>query len=248
MKPDFMTQKALSSKVGWSEANGRRWIKIFKEFIPIKYDGINKYFNEESFKVLSIIKEMSENGYTSNEILEIFKKNGIPKNTKILKELMQDNHIVNIDEKILANSIPSQKELVMAILKFINDKKPYTTTMINEGVSVHFSLKDEQKNITYPDSKEFIFSHRMRLARYSLKKQDYIEEVSKYTYQITEEGLQLLTDDFEDVKEEINELEKVVDPFDIIRDKVEEIESDLIKRFNRTPKASTLEKTRNYSC
>ena len=137
-------------------------------------------------------------------------------------------HVVDIDVKTLANSIPSQKELAMAILKFINDIKPYTTTMINEGVAGHFSLIDEQKNINYPDRKEYIFSHRMRLARYSLKKQEYIEEISKYTYQITEDGLQLLTDDFEDVKEEINELENVIDPFDIIRDKVEEIESDLI--------------------
>ncbi|PAL11327.1 hypothetical protein B8W99_17605 [Peribacillus simplex] len=69
-----MTQKALSNKVGWSEANGRRWIKIFKQFIPVQYDGINKYFNEESFKVLSMIKEMSEYGYTSNEILEYVKR------------------------------------------------------------------------------------------------------------------------------------------------------------------------------
>jgi restriction system protein len=228
MKPDFMTQKALSNKVGWSEANGRRWIKIFGQFIPVKYDGINKFFNEESFIVLSIIKEMSENGYTSNEILEIFKKNGIPKSSRNLKSLMKNNHVVNINEKTLANSIPSQKELVMAILKFINDKKPYTTTMINEGIALYFSLTDEQKNVNYPDSKEFIFSHRMRLARYSLKKQEYIEEVSKYTYKITEDGLQLLSDDFDDVKEEISELEKVIDPFDIIRDKVDEIENDLI--------------------
>ncbi|MGJ7912631.1 restriction endonuclease [Neobacillus sp. LXY-1] len=228
MNPNFMTQKALSNKVGWSEANGRRWIKIFKQFIPVQYDGINKFFNEESFKVLSIIKEMSDYGYTSSEILEMFKKNGIPKNPQSLKKLVKDKSVVTIAEKTLSNSIPNQKELALAILKLINDKKSYTTTMINEGVASYFSLTDEQKNITYPDKKEYIFSQRMRLARYSLKKQEYIEEVSKYTYKITEDGLLLITDDSEGVEEEINELENVIDPLDIIREKVEEIESELI--------------------
>ncbi|HEK9100226.1 TPA: restriction endonuclease [Bacillus pseudomycoides] len=228
MKANYTTQKALSNKVGWSEANGRRWIKIFKEFIPVKYEGSTKLFNEESFKVLSLIKEMSDNGYTSNTILEIFKMNGVPKSFQALKELTKNNDVVNIAEKALASSIPSQKELVMAILMIMKDKKPYTTTMLNKGVAEYFSLTDEQKSITYPDSREFIFSHRMRLARYSLKKQEYIEEVSKLTYQVTEDGLQLLMDDYEEIKEEINELENVVDPFEIIQEKVEEIENDLV--------------------
>ncbi|TXC91358.1 restriction endonuclease [Metabacillus litoralis] len=228
MKRTYMTQKALSNRVGWSEANGRRWIKIFKEFIPVKNEGSTKLFTEESYEILSIIKEMSERGYTSNEILEIIKKNGVPKNSQILQDLMKNNNVVKIEDKILANSLPNQKELVIGLLNFIKDKKPYTTTMINEGVAQHFSLTDEQKSLNYPDSKEFIFSHRMRLARYSLKKEEYIEEVSKYTYQITDDGLQLLSDDLDDVKEEIDELENVVDPFDIIQEKVEEIENDLV--------------------
>lgn len=66
MNPNKMTQIALSKRVGWSEVNGRRWIKMFKQFIPVQYEGEHKYFNEESFKVLSIIKDMSENGFTSN--------------------------------------------------------------------------------------------------------------------------------------------------------------------------------------
>jgi restriction system protein len=101
--------------------------------------------------------------------------------------------------------------------------------MINEGVIDQLGLSEEQLNITYSDSKEFIFVHRMRSARYSLKKEDYIEEVSKYTYQITEEGLELLHDNSKEKEDEIEELEKVVDPFETIQEKFEEIESDLIK-------------------
>jgi restriction system protein len=72
-KTFYMTQIALSKKVGWSEANGRGWIKHFAESIPVKKDGRKKFFNDESFDVLSKIKFLSENGLTKNEILEIFK-------------------------------------------------------------------------------------------------------------------------------------------------------------------------------
>lgn len=228
MKTRFMSQKALSNRVGWSEANGRRWIKKFKDYIPVKYEGKTKIFTEESFDVLSIIKQMSENGYSSSEILEIAKQKGIPNTAGELKSLMKKNSTANFDDKSLLNSIPSQKELVIALLTFIKDKKPYTTTMINDGVAEHFALTDEQKSLTYLESREYVFAQRMRQTRYSLKKQEYIEEVSKYTYQITEDGLQLLTDDSEDVKEEIDELENVIDPFDIIQEKVQEIEEELV--------------------
>jgi restriction system protein len=69
----------------------------------------------------------------------------------------------------------------------------------------------------------------MRTARFSLKKQGFIDEVSKFTYQITEEGIELLNDNAEDINEEIKELEKLVDPFEVVEEKVEEIENDLVK-------------------
>lgn len=217
-----MTQTALSHRVGWSEATGRRWIKIFKQFIPVRYEKNSKFFDEEAFKVVSIIKEMSENGYSSNEILESFKQYGLAKSSQQLTERMKSH------ERSIANTLPNQKDIVIALLNFLRDKRPYTTTMINDGVATQFSLTDEQKNATYPDKKDSIFGSRMRLARYSLKKQEYIEEVSKFTYQITDDGLQLLNDDINEIKEEITELESVVDPYEIIQDKVHEIENDLV--------------------
>ncbi|MBW3111593.1 restriction endonuclease [Bacillus sp. MCCB 382] len=228
-KPFYMTQIALSKKVGWSEANGRWWIKYFSEFIPVKKDGRKKFFSDESFDVLSKIKFLSEKGLTKNEILEVFKKSGIPKTEQETTDLITNNISVKYHDKEIANSLPAHKELLIPLLNVLRDKKPYTTTMINDGVIDQLGLSEEQLNITYSDGKEFIFAHRMRSARYSLKKEDYIEEVSKYTYQITEEGLELLHDNSKEKEDEIEELEKVVDPFETIQDKVEEIESDLIK-------------------
>ena len=64
-----------------------------------------------------------------------------------------------------------------------------------------------------------------------MQKQGYIEEVSKHVYQITDDGLALLSENFEELNEEIEELEMVVDPFDVIQEKVEEIEDELITRL-----------------
>ena len=131
----------------------------------------------------------------------------------------------------MADSIPSSKELIIPILNVMSDQKTYIASMLNKGVSEHFSLTEEQFSIAYPDSKETIFTSRMRASRFSLQKQGYIEEVSKRTYQITNEGIALLHDNVQEIHEEIEELEMVVDPIEVILEKVEEIEDELIDRL-----------------
>ncbi|MDF1999479.1 restriction endonuclease [Peribacillus frigoritolerans] len=231
MKKGYMSQIALSKRVGWSEGNGRRWIKIFKEYIPVLIDGRNKLYNEESYKVLSIIKALSENNFNSSQILEIFSENGIPSTDRELEEVIESKSKFNEFDQTIVDSIPSSKDLIIPLLNVMRDKKPYTSSMLNERIAQYFLLSEAQLSIAYPDSKEFIFTHRMRASRYSLKKQDYIEEVSKYTYQITEHGLALLNDNSEEINEEIEELEKVIDPFEVIQEKVEEIEDELITKL-----------------
>ncbi|MGY3314647.1 restriction system protein [Peribacillus simplex] len=231
MKKGYMSQIALSKRVGWSEGNGRRWIKIFKEYIPVLIEGRNKLYNEESYKVLLIIKTLSENNFNSSQILEFFSENGIPSTDRELDDVIESKSKLNEFDQTIVDSIPSSKELIIPLLNVMRDKKPYTSSMLNERVAEYFSLSEAQLSSAYPDSKEFIFTHRMRASRYSLKKQDYIEEVSKFTYQITEHGLVLLNDNSEEINEEIEELEKFIDPFEVIQDKVEEIEDELITKL-----------------
>ncbi|SFC26624.1 restriction system protein [Bacillus sp. OV322] len=231
MKKGYMTQIALSKRVGWSESNGRRWIKIFNEFIPVLIDGRNKFYNEESYKVLLIIKTLSEKNFNGSQILELFSANGIPATEQELLNIIEKKSLLNEFDQTIVDSIPSSKEIIIPLLKVMKDKKPYTSSMLNAGVADYFSLSEIQLTISYPDSKEFIFTHRMRASRYSLKKQGYIEEVSKFTYQITEYGLTLLNDNSEEINDEIEELEKFIDPFEVIQDKVEEIEDELINNL-----------------
>ena len=100
--------------------------------------------------------------------------------------------------------------------------------MLNEGVAKYFSLSEAQTTISYPDRNEFIFTQRMRASSFSLKKQEYIEEVGKSTFKITENGLAVNIDNSEDINEEIKELENFIDPFEVIQYKVEEIEKELL--------------------
>lgn len=226
----LMTKRKLSESVGWSEANGRRWVNQFKDYIPYIKDGNKVLFTEESKRILSIIKKMNEQGLNSSDIFEIFKVEGIPNNDFELNKIFEENSNkpVNSYNKDIAGTIPTQKDIVLPLLSILKDRKPWTTTMLNQGVADCFSLSEEQKNVTYPNSKDSIFTHRMRTTRYVLKKKGYIDEVSKFTFQITDEGFELLTDNEQDINEEIEELEKVIDPFEVIQEKVEDIENELI--------------------
>ncbi|KMM37955.1 restriction endonuclease [Guptibacillus hwajinpoensis] len=224
-----INQKALSESVGWVESTGRGWIKKFKEYIPMIKEGRNKLYNEESVRILTYIKQLNENGLSATQIHEVFSSNGVPGNDIALNEIINNHKSLEISfNRDIAETLPSQKELVLPILTALRDGKPYTTSMINDEVETVFNLNESQRNITYSNSRDSIFMTRMRSARYSLKKQEYIEEVSKFTYQITQDGLQLLNDSFDDIVDEIEELENVVDPFEIILDKVQEIETDLV--------------------
>lgn len=227
----YMTQTALSESVGWSESNGRRWIKKLEAFIPFKIVEGNKCFDFESQKVLSIIKQLSEKGYTSTEIKNLFDKQGVLSinDVQLLKDKTTKEYVLN-NQSIL-DTLPPQKELILAILHVIRDRNVYTSNMISDAVASYLKLSEDQLNMRYEEGKEYVYSVRMRSARFSLKKQEYIEEVSKLTYQITNEGLNLLKEDSHKIEKEIVELENVIDPLDIINKNVIEINNKLIKNL-----------------
>jgi len=226
----IIRQTALINEIGLKESTGRGWIKLFKEFIPIEYKGKYKVFNEKSIRVLKIIKFLNDNNLSVGEILDIFRTNGVPQNEKeaqLFIDNSKEKTSIMFDYNI-AKSLPSQKDLIIPILNILRDGNPMITSMINDKIAQLFSLDDKQRNMIYEKSNDSVFMTRMRSARYSLKKEDYIEEVSKLTYQITENGLSLLNDNIDEIEDEINELEKVEDPYNVILEKVDEIESDLI--------------------
>ncbi|WP_346775127.1 restriction endonuclease [Bacillus sp. RO1] len=226
MKKLLYSKKKMSEIVGWSEANGRRWVKHFKEYIPEELTGTRVMYNTESLRIMKLLKRLNETGLNSAEIKLLFSNEGVPKNKKEEKALF-DKFNSNSSIKNVKESIPSIKEMMIPYLHMIKDGKAYPASEITEKLVNHFRLTGEQQVMKYENTSDIIFLSRVRSVRYSLKKENYIEEVNKLTYQITDEGLELLTENMNEIEEEIEELEKVIDPLTIVKEKLDELKQEL---------------------
>ncbi|MCG1022169.1 restriction endonuclease [Sutcliffiella horikoshii] len=222
----LLSKKRMSEIVGWSEANGRRWVKHFKEYIPEDLSGTRVMYTSESLRIMKLLKRLNEEGLNIAEIKQIFSDEGIPRNKKeeklLLNKFSTNNLIKNVKE-----TIPSIKDMMIPYLHMIKDGKAYPASEITERLVSHFHLTDEQQVMKYENTSDIIFLSRVRSVRYSLKKENYIEEVNKLTYQITSEGLELLGENKHEIEEEIEELEKVVDPLTIVKEKLDELKQEL---------------------
>ncbi|QNG59949.1 restriction endonuclease [Bacillus sp. PAMC26568] len=218
----LITKTKLSEAVGWSESGGRRWINFFKDYIPSINKGSTILYNDSSVNVLKIIKQLSESGLTQKDILEIIKDKGLPKDITEVNEIIKN---VNSNP----SDLPLSREIMVPFLQVINEGKSYSSSYITEALTKLFNLTEEQRTRSYENSKDSIFITRIRQARYGLKKSNYIEEVSQSNYQITQNGLALLNDNQHEIQEEIEDLGEVIDPFEVIEEKFDEIRKDLAK-------------------
>ncbi|WP_342026103.1 restriction endonuclease [Cytobacillus pseudoceanisediminis] len=220
----------LSKSVGWSEANGRRWIKQFEEYIPKEEKGNKTLYNQESIRIVKIIKKLSDIGLTSNEIKNLFDNKGVPKNEIELTSLLNTYNSETIDNSFkpqTAISIPLHKEIMIPHLKVMSNGAAITSSEITEALVRFFNLEEEQRVMTYKNSKDSIFMSRIRSARYSLKKEGYIEEINRHTYQITDEGIKLLNENYTEIEEEIEELDKLIDPLNVINENIKQLKEEL---------------------
>ncbi|NME07238.1 restriction endonuclease [Psychrobacillus sp. BL-248-WT-3] len=224
----MINQTTLSLSVGWSESRGRKKIKELQEYFPYEIKGQKKLYNVQSLKTMKYVKELSDKGLSAKEISTLFHSYGLPKSdgdlTKMLDEM---SSLYTGDEKILS-TIPSSRELAIPLLKVMSDNDLYIASTLNNGVAEHFSLSKIQKDFAYPDSKETVFVSRMRHTRFTLQKQGYIEEVKKFTYRITGEGIELLNENIVEQEEELEELEQVVNHIQVIEEHLTEYDNELV--------------------
>ncbi|UOE57304.1 hypothetical protein [Cytobacillus oceanisediminis] len=89
---------------------------------------------------MALIKKLSENGLTSIDILEIFKSNGIPRDDELdnVIEKFNNSKSLNQYDKEVIESIPFPKDIIIPLLSLIKDRKPYTSSMMNEVVANYF--------------------------------------------------------------------------------------------------------------
>jgi restriction system protein len=235
MKAEKLLSKTkMSEMVGWSEANGRRWVKNFKEYIPTELYGNKVMYNMDSVRIMKFLKRMNEAGLTTPEIKQIINREGIPKNHSEEQRLIDLHRAARsskeYDENILI-TIPTAGEMMIPYLDVMKDGKPYSANEITEKLAVFYNLTEKQRRMKYENNPDIIFLSRVRSVRYSLKKENYIEEVNKLTYQITEEGRNLLNENERERSEEVEELEKVVDPLIVVNEKLAELEDELAENL-----------------
>ncbi len=226
----LLTKTKMSELVGWSEANGRRWVKNFKEYIPTESSRNRVMYTMESLRIMTFLKKLNETGLTIPEIKQILNKEGLPKNEKEEQQLIEKHKVArghkDYNEDI-KDTIPSTGEMMIPYLELLRDGSAYSASEITEKLVNSFKLSEEQRLMKYENNSDIIFLSRVRSVRYSLKKENYIDEVNKLTYQITNEGLELLNESKGEIKEEIEELEKVIDPLTIVKEKLDELKNEL---------------------
>jgi restriction system protein len=187
-------------------------------------------YNDESLRVMKFLKGMSDVGLTIPDIKMILEREGIPKSTNEVERLLKDYRLhkesKEYDEEV-ADTIPSTKDILIPYLEMIKDGEAYSASEITEKLVAFFDLSEEQRLMRYEGKSDSMLLTRVRSARYSLKKEGYIEEVNKLTYRITEEGMELLNDSMSEIEGEIEELEKVVDPLTIVKEKLDELRNEL---------------------
>lgn len=180
MNKVVINQKEFSELFGWSESTGRSKIKPFKSILPFLKINSSICYDENAIKIMSYILMLKKNGLNDNAIIEKILDDGIPKGFKSDIELS-----VN---KLDTFGLPETPQITVRLLEILSDEELYTSTMIYDQLAIIFKLTEKQKNLKHEISKDYIFNHKVRSVRYSLKNKGYIEEVSKSIFKITIKG------------------------------------------------------------
>ncbi|WP_100408114.1 restriction endonuclease [Bacillus solitudinis] len=229
-KSKLLTKTKLSELVGWSESTGRLWVKDFKDYIPTEINRNKVMYNQESLRILTFLKKLNELGLTKIEIKQIINKEELPINIKEEERFIEKckiDRVHKVYNENIKDTIPSVRDMMIPYLEMIKEGGAYSASDITEKLVKCFKLSEEQRLMKYENNSDIIFLSRVRSVRYSLKKESYIEEINKLTYQITDHGLDLLNESGGEIQEEIEELEKVVDPLTVVKEKLNELKSEL---------------------
>ncbi|MDZ5713555.1 restriction endonuclease [Jeotgalibacillus haloalkalitolerans] len=230
MNNELITQTKMSELVGRSESNGRRWVKEFKEYIPTIEESNKTFYTAESLRIMKFLKKMQEASLTIKEIKQIINKEGIPNNKQEEQRIIGKYKVEKVHkdyDETIKETIPTAGEMMVPYLKIIKDGEAYTASEITEKLIEYFKLTEEQRLMKYENGSDSMFLSRVRSVRYSLKRESYIDEINKLTYIITNDGLDLLNESKSGIKEEIEELEKVVDPLTTVKENLEELNNEL---------------------
>lgn len=90
--------------------------------------------------------------------------------------------------------IPNYQECMLPLLQLLNDNQIHTSKECVAELSTVLNLTEEEKSELLPSGKQTIISNRISWARFYLEKAGLIKVVSRGKYQITQEGINLLSE------------------------------------------------------
>lgn len=90
--------------------------------------------------------------------------------------------------------IPNYQECMLPLLQLLNDNQIHTSKECVTELSTVLNLTEEEKSELLPSGKQTIISNRISWARFYLEKAGLIKVVSRGKYQITQEGINLLSE------------------------------------------------------
>ena len=92
----------------------------------------------------------------------------------------------------LIMTIPTYEDLMLPMMKLIQDGKEYSLRTVEETLSKEFQLTDEERNRVLPSGKMTYIYNRIGWAKTSLKKAGLIEQTKTGSFKIANRGLEIL--------------------------------------------------------
>src|SRR4030042_6516129 len=89
-------------------------------------------------------------------------------------------------------SIPGFQEVLLPLLKLLEDKKEHSLRENIDNLTKHFGLTQEEQRELLPSGKQAIFDNRVGWARTHMKKAGLLESTRRGFFRITDRGLQVL--------------------------------------------------------
>lgn len=89
-------------------------------------------------------------------------------------------------------TIPTYEDLMLPLIKLIQDGKDYSLREVEETLSKEFQLTDEERNRVLPSGKMTYIYNRIGWAKTSLKKAGLVEQTKTGFFKITNRGLEIL--------------------------------------------------------
>jgi restriction system protein len=133
-------------------------------------------------------------------------------------------------------AIPTYEDLMLPILRILQDKKEHAYRELVESLAKEFQLTDEEKERRIPSGQQTYLQNRTGWARTHLKKSGFVEYVNRGVYRITTKGLTILQDNPQRIDNKfLRQFTEFVEWFDVKTTKTKEESLKSIEELEKTP-------------